>query len=215
VHRIDADSGTAFGKLKVATFSDANDPFELLALNCRGKSRRGVRKALKQFKKSQGDKIGMLCFSKSWTSPVLWSHYADGHKGVCLGFDLKRDLVEEVKYADERLTANLSDVKDPPPIPEDLQDLLLVTKYRRWQYENEMRRFVELSKLKPVRGIYFWRFDNDMRLREVILGPLCPSSELGPFRSLIANARLDAEVSRARLGYGSFEVRPDGKYPPS
>jgi hypothetical protein len=67
--------------------------------------------------------------SRSWENPVLWSHYAEGHKGVCLGFDVKEELLEEVKYADELLKARLNDSDDPPTIPADLQQLLLVTKY--------------------------------------------------------------------------------------
>ena len=202
-------------RLKVATFSDANDPFELLALNCRGRSNREARKVLQKFKASEGDRTGLLCFSRSWTNPVLWSHYAAGHKGVCLGFDVKEDIVEEVKYADELLTARLNDEQDPTSIPDDLQDLLFVTKFRHWEYENEVRRFVELSEAQRDGTLYFWPFDDNMRLREVILGPLCARSELEPMRALVVATNADAVVSRARLGFGSFEVRPDGRYQPS
>jgi len=31
--------------------------------------------------------MGLLSFSESWKSPVLWSDYAAGHKGICLGFE--------------------------------------------------------------------------------------------------------------------------------
>src|ERR1700681_4254027 len=86
-----AKTNIQFRRLKVAMFSDANDPFELLALNCRGRGKREARKVLRQFKESQDDETGVLCFSRSWSNPVLWSHYADKHKGVCLGFDVKED----------------------------------------------------------------------------------------------------------------------------
>lgn len=146
---------------------------------------------------------------------MLWSHYAGGHKGICLGFDVKADEVEEVKYADELLTVRLDGEQEPLSIPDDLQDLLFVTKFRHWEYENEVRRFVPLSEAKQEGELYFWPFEDGMRLREVILGPLCPRSELEPVRALVAESKADALVSRARLGFGSFEVRPDGRYPPS
>jgi len=202
-------------RLKVATFADANDPFELLALNCRGRSKRAARKVIERFKESQGERIGLLCFSRFWRNPVLWSHYAGGHKGVCLGFDVKADALEEVKYADERLTAELDGEQEPLSIPDGLQDLLFVTKFRHWEYEDEVRRFVLLSEAEQEGELYFWPFDEDMRLREVILGPLCPRSELETVRALVAESKSRALVSRARLGFSSFEVRPDGRYPPS
>ena len=45
----------------------------------------------------------MLCFSFKWSNPVLWAHYADKHKGICLGFDVPDDNVQRVKYVDTRL----------------------------------------------------------------------------------------------------------------
>lgn len=204
-------------RLKVATFADANDPFELLALNLRGRGKRDVRKALKAFKEAQASEIGMLCFSRTWSNPVLWSHYAEGHKGVCLGFDLREDSIEEVDYAPEPLTARLSDEQDPPFIPDDLQDRLFLTKFHHWAYEDEVRRFVTLSEAQFDQRLrlYFWPFDDDMRLREVVLGPLCPTAELELIRTLVRKANAEAVVSRARLAFGAFKVRPDGRYPPA
>jgi hypothetical protein len=76
-------------RLKVARIDDVNDPFELQAMNC---MRKDVRKAIADFRASQNEKIGLLCFSQAWKNPVLWSHYADRHRGICLGFDIDRTL---------------------------------------------------------------------------------------------------------------------------
>jgi hypothetical protein len=202
-------------RLKVATFADANDPFELLALNLRGSEKRGARKALRQFKEAQGTQLGMLCFSRHWENPVLWSHYAAGHKGVCLGFDVAEEVVDEVTYVDDLITARLGDEQDPSSIPADLQDLLFLTKFRHWEYENEVRRFVALRDAEHDGPLFFWPFDERMQLREVILGHLCAASELEPIRHLVANAQVDAVVSKARLSFGSFKVRPNQRYPPT
>lgn len=93
-----AVSDIGLGHLKVARFSDLNDPFELMALNLR-ESR--TRKVVREFKDAYDSKTGLLCFSSDWTSPVLWSHYAAKHSGICLGFDLQRGLAEEVQYDDK------------------------------------------------------------------------------------------------------------------
>jgi hypothetical protein len=73
------------------------------------------------------------------------SHYAEKHKGVCLGFDLPRADVTEMKYNDQRLLNSLDKAAaDPTKLPHDLQQLLLCTEAQGWEYELEVRRFVKL-----------------------------------------------------------------------
>ncbi len=43
----------------------------------------GIIKAFKQTAIQQG----ICCFTKNATSNLMWSHYADSHRGVCLEFD--------------------------------------------------------------------------------------------------------------------------------
>ena len=33
---------------------------------------------------------GVICFSGRWDSVLMWSHYANYHKGFCLGFNLEK-----------------------------------------------------------------------------------------------------------------------------
>lgn len=33
------------------------------------------------------DHVGVLCLSESSEQTLLWAHYADGHRGVCVEFD--------------------------------------------------------------------------------------------------------------------------------
>lgn len=33
---------------------------------------------------------GVCCFSTTYASPLLWSHYGDQHRGLCIGFGLDR-----------------------------------------------------------------------------------------------------------------------------
>jgi hypothetical protein len=42
----------------------------------------GMDKRLTQFKQ-----WGVACLSETFNNILLWSHYADGHKGICLEFD--------------------------------------------------------------------------------------------------------------------------------
>lgn len=204
-----AISDISLCRLKVARFSEVNDPFELFALNCMKKDR---RRALTEFKDLHNRTTGMLSFSKRWKNPVLWSHYAAGGRGIALGLEINRNLgtrgVLEVRYKDDRLQA-LGD--DPDPISREFKELLLVTKFKHWQYEEELRVLLELSKTIKEDGRHFFPFGNDLRLREVILGPLCPAS-LDSIRTLVRATNPGITVARARLGFKFFEVKEDGRY---
>lgn len=177
---------------------------------------RNLRRELDEFAHSQDKKIGMLSFSKEWSSPVLWSHHAAGHKGICLGFEIKRTLgvrgVEVVRYDDSKLQA-VADKPNLARIPDALRELLFVTKYSHWSYEQEMRVFVKLEHATKENGMYFYPLSDDLRLKEVILGHLCPTSLLGPIRKLVRALHPDAVVSKARLGFKYFEVKLDNRYP--
>lgn len=50
-------------RLKITRFAEANDPFELAALNCMKRPR---RRALGAFLESQNNTSGMLCFSADY-----------------------------------------------------------------------------------------------------------------------------------------------------
>lgn len=46
------------------------------------------------YQKSIEDKIrksAICCFSLTYKNPLMWSHYANHHKGICLGFSLNQD----------------------------------------------------------------------------------------------------------------------------
>ena len=88
-------------RLKISRIDELNDPFEVDTIvppnDCLGKE---LAKLMKEFSTS----CGLISFSKEWNNPVQWAHYADGHKGICLGFDFKDDTYfsADVEYVDER-----------------------------------------------------------------------------------------------------------------
>ena len=57
--------------------------------------------------------VGILSLSKTPTDALLWSHYSDGHRGLCLGFessrlDLKGLIMQgEVEYRESPLYVEL------------------------------------------------------------------------------------------------------------
>jgi Protein of unknown function (DUF2971) len=200
-----AISDIALGRLKVARFSDLNDPFELLAVNFR---ERHVRNVIRDFKSAYDARTGLLCFSSDWAEPVLWSHYAEKHRGICLGFNVNRNLLQEVKYEDQRLRAELGDDQNPLFIGPELQEQLLKTKFGGWSYEQEYRRFISLEEAIQEGRLNFVLFGYEMALAEVILGPQCNHS-LQSIRDFIACRYADVVTYQARLAFKWFSVVPN------
>jgi hypothetical protein len=198
-------SSISLGRLKVARIREVNDPFELMPLNSH---EREIRRLLLRFKDSQNSKIGLLCFSQNWTNPILWSHYADKHKGICLGFDLRREQIQKIYYVKERSRMVGTSITT------DIENLLLRTKFEGWEYEQEIRRVVDLSITEQENDLYFLPFDGDLLLKEVILGVRNQFS-LEVIRKLKEATNPAAVVFKTRLEYEGFRIVGDGNDPPA
>lgn len=193
-------SDVAFGRIKVARFADLNDPFELLGVKFREHAVRGL---VTDFKDKYGQQSGLLCFSKDWISPALWSHYGKRHTGICLGFDVPRDQVHEVNYEEDR------DEVQPGTLQIDpiLEHRLISTKSEHWSYEEEIRVIVSLNTAKQEGKLFFRPFDQDLVLREVILGPEC-SLDLFAVRALAHRLDPTIVVFKSRLADKWFSIVP-------
>lgn len=103
----------------------------------------------------QFQEIGVCSFSLlqgSFDEPLLWSHYADSHKGVCLLYrfpeafldDPKKIIgVDTVQYGTNVLTDWLVNSEVPPSEGDDfvtgLVRTYLTAKNKPWEYEKEAR----------------------------------------------------------------------------
>jgi hypothetical protein len=182
-------------RLKIATFDDLNDPFELWAV---AQSDAVLRRGLRGWKREIAKKYGMLCFSDDWHNPVLWSHYADKHRGMVVGFDINSKIIRNVQYVDHRPTFQ--------NVNETTLFTLLYTKHRDWQYEREWRIFTQLERRDSANGLYFGDFNQDLVLREVIVGALCTTSKHAIKEALRDN---DVVISKGRLAFNTFRIVKD------
>jgi Protein of unknown function (DUF2971) len=180
-------------KLKISQVLDLNDPFELQPFDV---SDPATLQGLTATRNELARRYGVLCFSKSWKSPVLWAHYAEKHKGVCLGFDVPVQQAEPINYVDSRLVAgaaNLGTVKE-----------LLYTKYRHWEYEDEVRMWAGLEDVSPD-GLYFTDF-GAVTLAEVILGCRCSTHDEEAIRAAVADTAPTVRVIRCMPAAHAFEM---------
>ncbi|HKE27279.1 MAG TPA: DUF2971 domain-containing protein [Bryobacteraceae bacterium] len=145
-------------RVNVSTFADMNDPFELIA------SRRSLGGAEDALTAHDISEYGAMCMSRNCNNPFLWAHYADKHRGICLGFDIPDDpdVVHSVIYADERELQDLdlllkNVASQQVEVAQSAMMRKLLLKYRGWEYEDEVR----LLKLLEKTGLTFCLFDDD------------------------------------------------------
>jgi hypothetical protein len=182
-------------RIKISQIDQLNDPFELW---CVYQKDPRLRIALRAFKEEMNTRFGMLCFSRHWHNPVLWSHYAEKHRGMCLGFEIDPRGMKPITYLTNRPPLKI------PPSQEDT-DRLLFSKFIDWRYEEEWRNWCSLSEVDAVSGFYFYSFDGLIQLKEVIVGPLC---DVPKERIEEALRGYDDKIQtiKARLAFGSFGV---------
>lgn len=103
-----------------------------------------------QLKESIEKETGVLCFSETNDNILMWSHYANSHKGIVIGFD-PQILCKQITSSDfDSLLQSVQYDENYPQI-EYLKEFNLVkqtkmivdkwyfTKFRQWEYEKEWR----------------------------------------------------------------------------
>lgn len=188
-------------RLKIARISDLNDPFELLGINL---SNRELRKAFVEMKYALAKNRGLLCFSKRWRNPLLWGHYSDGHRGLCLGFDVPDELLMGVNYTRKR-TASEKLFSNDQSVKEREMKRLLSTKFSHWRYENEVRCFVSLEDKDPHNGHYFFEFSNEMQIKQILVGAEACISRRDVEKAL-GDKNAQVERFKTRAAFRTFRV---------
>jgi hypothetical protein len=155
-------------RIKVSTIDKLNDPFEFHAgfLNPNPE----IENIFSRWKAKTLKEQGILCFSKGWHNPLLWSHYAEKHTGFALGFELPDNVAIKVKYTEDRPLYPSDKVLEGAKHNKDFLVELVRTKSLSWAYEEEVRVGYALSTLDLENGLYFDRFGSDLILKEVITG---------------------------------------------
>lgn len=116
------------------------------------------------------EKVGVLALSANWNSPLMWSHYADQHRGICIEYDttdLEHPNIGPVNYGGPR-SINASDIlawkrDGSRSAKERIHKVWFFSKASQWRYENEWR------DINSTSGSYFTRF----RMTGILFGLRC------------------------------------------
>ena len=124
-----------------ALLSELNDPMEGVA-----EYESSIKETLKkEFQKSLNE-IRVCCFSKKKNNELLWSHYADGCRGICIEVSVS-DYADEVRYNDFPLIRRIREDNLEGYNPQGLAEFYCLDKMKCWEYEKEIRLFpIDQSK---------------------------------------------------------------------
>lgn len=137
-----------------------------------------IESVSKDFEESNR-KMGVLCLTEDCASILMWSHYANKHQGVCIGFN--REPSSELGDDDACSPVQYDDTYPTPRFLEIFSDdgrlthALFYRKAMGWKYEREWRLLFEpANQLVPIPG----------DISRVILGCRCEDKH----RDVIRNA---------------------------
>ena len=109
---------------------------------------------------------GVLSMATQWKSPLMWSHYADEHKGICIEYDVSQSALGKPKKVDylggrgiylSQLIDYIFNASEKAK--EAIEHKYFYTKAGQWSYEEEWRYTSETQGINyapfPISAIYF------------------------------------------------------------
>ena len=200
---------------KVSRLRDLNDPFEW---------RMGIKNIVPEgipFARLQMDSfiddvhnwMGVICHSDTFSEPVLWSHYADKHRGVAFEVShiLDPEKLVKMTYTNQRPILDANQLNHPETFEEyakPLLDQLMRQKSIGWAYEREYRVHVDIRQCEISKGQYFQRIP-DSFLTRIILGYKCPLEELYVSKALEKSGLPSTKVVRAKMCLETYSIQVD------
>jgi hypothetical protein len=117
--------------------------------------------------KNSKNAYGICCFSKEYNNILLWSHYADNHKGICIEIEVDDVLCknQNISFEDIKYKSNIPKLVDSTN-QQDRAKWLLSRKTILWNYEKEVRAFCKGSKTLHKIG----------KISKLFIGLRCPSN---------------------------------------
>lgn len=140
---------------------------------------------------------GVACFAGNNDSILMWSHYTDSHKGICIKFDILEDLnlfmlPLKVNYSDEYPIYN--HIRDNR---KSLIDKLFQTKAKCWEYENEIR----VMKPNQFGNIKF----NKSAIKEICFGVNASERDIKYYKHLLSkNSFPNVKYTKAEVANDKF-----------
>jgi hypothetical protein len=150
--------------------------------------------------KNTMQKIGVLCLSATPNEILMWSHYAENHKGFCVEYDFSetshlRKITQAVRYSETIPALSLANlIKDAET---NFLDICIFTKAKQWGYEQEWRAIMNEGGRS---------FQSPSKTTSIIFGARMPPEE----KSMLYHAlkhKKDIEFKEAQLLEDRFAIQ--------
>lgn len=159
-------------RLYATTYDNMNDPMEGKYTSVQDLSSE-IISAFENHHKN----IKFSSLSKVKDNPLMWAHYANGARGIVIGLELKNGAERhDVKYN------GLYHLLENKDITKEKAKSVLCYKNEFWEYEKEVRVFVEKSNYV------------DVNVKQVIFGEKAGRTEKSILKKIIARLTYKIEV---------------------
>ncbi len=172
----------------------------------RSERREETKKILKKFSKFEMEKlledtlketlnqVGVCSFSEVYDDILMWSHYADSHRGICIRFKASSITpffgeAQKVNYDDKYPIIDTLNDSDGQKLKK-----ILFTKSKHWEYEYEWR----ITKRQEERRLENYEFPREF-LNGVILGVKISDSHREQVQSWIGKYDHYVDIFQAKL----------------
>ncbi|HXW73145.1 MAG TPA: DUF2971 domain-containing protein [Methylocella sp.] len=121
---------------------------------------------IKESLDSEWETKGVLCLSETWNSPLMWSHYADQHRGLCIEYDTSAVQHPTLGPVDYRSQGSIKaselvewKLRGSQEAEQRVHTQYFFSKASQWRYEREWRDITAKSgafdKSFPITGVHF------------------------------------------------------------
>lgn len=143
-------------------YFNLNDPMEGLFDLSRRLAATPTSRAIKKAIVDMSADVGIGSFCEANDSELMWAHYANQFKGICISYDFRRliaELPDDAFFTRMHYTERVPTVGISKRDPDFLAKRVLSYKNYRWGYEREWRIFAPKGKVpytshKSVRRVY-------------------------------------------------------------
>ena len=189
--------------------SNFNDPFEITAVDRRTHRIRHI------------EGLHVLSLTNSYRNKLIWSHYTNSHRGVCLTIKVPSHLVYPICYSTKRVYED-SDIDDiissskrvsKKSVDKDFSTLsrdkkIAYIKDKKWLYEKEYRIVFDKSE---EAGLIFesgnWYMS--VKVTNIYLGVNFDRNNTGIKSEIIeAYRRNNVSIKRMILSDNDYSVKP-------
>ena len=166
-------------RLFASPYFDLNDPMEGRYLYSQSDGK--IDEDMARMLKGEKEKVRVCSLSRNPNNELMWSHYAEGHKGVAIGVEVDRSRykVRPIDY-DGLHQIGRNNFHSGSAVD------VLSHKLDVWSYEEEERVFTKNKQYV------------DVHIRRIICGSRMSTQDKGFITDLVTKVNPDIEIINAR-----------------